>query len=134
MSRITALMICLALTGCVAAASGKPAVLGAEFTLAPGEFAPIEGSPLGVRFVSVTEDSRCPSDTTCVWAGEVKAQVEVREGSNQPKVVELGLGGETSVGDHRVTLVRVEPQPTSTARIAAQLYRATLKVDRARPR
>jgi hypothetical protein len=133
MGRIAALLTCLAVAGCVAAAAQMPAGMGAEFTLAPGESARIEAASLSVRFVAVTEDSRCPGDTTCIWAGEVRAQLEVREGSNEPRQVELKPGDETRAGSHRVILVRVEPQPTSKARIDAQQYRATLTVDRVSP-
>jgi hypothetical protein len=43
--------------------------------------------------------------------------------------MDLLESGSAATGAYRVTLVRVEPQPTSTARIAAQDYRATLKID-----
>ena len=131
MSRIAALLTCLALTGCVAAASPKPVAAGADFTLAAGESAPIEGSALRVRFVAVSEDSRCPSDTTCVWAGEVKVKLEILERSNPPREFELKAGESTDAAGLRLTLLRVEPQPLSTARIPAQAYRATLRADRA---
>ena len=37
-------------------------------------------------------------------------------------------GGSISVDKYQVTLVRVEPQPVSTAKIARAEYRATFKV------
>ena len=83
-----------------------------------------------VRFVAVTEDSRCPRDVTCIWAGEVKVQLEIQQASKAASQVELLEGGSTVAGEYRVTLVRVEPQPTSTAKIAPQDYRATLKIDK----
>jgi hypothetical protein len=43
---------------------------------------------------------------------------------------EILEGGSTLAGAYRVTLVRVDPQPLSTARIAPQDYRATLKIDK----
>ena len=84
-----------------------------------------------VRFVAVTEDSRCPRDATCIWAGEVKVQLEIQQSSQVASQVEILEGGSTVAGVYRVTLVRVEPQPVSTARIAPQDYRATLKIDKA---
>ena len=84
-----------------------------------------------MRFVAVTEDSRCPRDVTCVWAGQVKIQLEIHESSKAASMVEVLEGGSTDAGDYRVTLVGVEPQPLSTVKIAPQDYRATLKIDKA---
>ena len=130
MTRITALLTCLALTGCVAAASPKPVKLGASFTLAPGASVPLEDSPLRVRFVAVTEDSRCPSDTTCVWAGEVKVKLEILEASRLSRELELKSGESAEAAGFRITLLRVDPMPSSTAQMSAQGYRATLSADR----
>jgi hypothetical protein len=131
MSRIAALLTCLALTGCVAAAAPKPVGLGTDFTLAPGESAPIEGASLSVRFVAVTEDSRCPSDTTCVWAGEVEVKLEILERSKPARQLQLKSGETADLTGFRLTLLSVDPPPVSTARISAQAYRATLRAERA---
>ncbi len=82
-----------------------------------------------MQFIAVTEDSRCPRDVTCIWAGEVKVQLEIHESGKAASQIEILEGGSTVAGEYRVTLVRVEPQPMSTARIAPQDYRATLKID-----
>jgi hypothetical protein len=89
----------------------------------------VKAAKMEVRFVAVTEDSRCPRDVTCIWAGEVKVQLEILETAKAASQVEVLEGGSTVAGEYRVTLVRVEPQPMSTARIAPQDYRATLKMD-----
>jgi hypothetical protein len=126
--------MCLALAGCGASSSSQKTQAvdpGAEVSLAHGATASVTGTDLQVRFVAVTEDSRCPRDTTCVWAGEVKVQLEIAEGSQKSSQVELREGEHAAAGAYRVTLVRVEPQPVSTARIAPQDYRATLKLDKA---
>jgi hypothetical protein len=131
MTRVAAIQTCLALGGCAAAAAHKLRTLapGAPVTLAPGEAASVQGTSLSVRFLSVTEDSRCPRDTTCVWAGEVKVSLEIREASRQPWQVELREGGSSEAGQWRLTLVGVEPRPMSTVKIAAAEYRVTLEID-----
>ena len=129
MTQIAALLTCLALTGCAAAAAQTAVVMGASFTLAPGESAALEGATMGVRFVAITEDSRCPQDTTCVWAGEVKAAIEILQRATVAKQAELKPGESADAATYRVTLLRVEPQPSSTARISAEGYRATLRID-----
>lgn len=130
MTRLAACLFCLALAGCGAAPAGKSRAVdpGAEFTLAPGATASVKSAGFKVRFVAVSEDSRCPRDTTCVWAGEVKAQIDIVRISETLQV-EIAEGDSTIAGDYRVTLVRVEPVPVSAAKIAPQGYRATLRMD-----
>jgi hypothetical protein len=99
---------------------------GGEVTLAPGESVSEHDGELRVRFINVVEDSRCPVDTTCIWAGEVKALVEGNLKSAPP--TPLREGETMLVGKHKVTLVRVEPKPVSTAKIAREDYRVTLRV------
>ncbi|HEX9950379.1 MAG TPA: hypothetical protein VGB53_01305 [Rubricoccaceae bacterium] len=43
--------------------------------IALGETAQVGAVP--VRFVSVVEDSRCPPDVSCVWAGRARVQLVV---------------------------------------------------------
>jgi hypothetical protein len=131
MIRLATIVSCLVLTGCGAAPAREPQSvdLGAEFTLAPGAAVSVKSVSMKVTFVSVTEDSRCPRDVTCIWAGEVKVQLVI-DGPRSASQVEI-LEGDTAVSsEYRVTLVRVEPPPVSTARIAPRDYRATLRVDR----
>ena len=128
MTRLAAAFFCVALSGCSAAPSPdlqKAADLGANVTLAPGVSVSVKAAAMTVRFMAVTEDSRCPRDVTCVWAGQVKVQLVIND---VPE--EILEGGSTLAGAYRVTLVRVDPQPVSTARIAPQDYRATLKIDK----
>ncbi|HEV7610207.1 MAG TPA: hypothetical protein VGO61_22940 [Steroidobacteraceae bacterium] len=131
MTRLTAILMCLALAGCTIAVSETQVVNpGAEVTLAAGATASVKNTAMKVRFVAVTEDSRCPRDVTCIWAGEIKVlfAIGVAPAASQ---VEIREGGSTAAGGYRVTLVRVEPQRTSAAKIAPKDYRATLKVEKA---
>ena len=45
-----------------------------------------------VKFLKVMEDSRCPSDVTCIWEGQARVLVEVTETGKQPQQVELLYG------------------------------------------
>jgi hypothetical protein len=130
MSLRAALLMFVALAGCGAARTqeGTRVEPGAEITLAPGATASVAGAQMSVRFVAVTEDSRCPLDVTCVWAGEVKVQLAIRVSGTATQAT-VPEGDSTVAGEHRVTVLRVEPRPTSTARIAAGDYRATLQID-----
>lgn len=133
MTRVAAIFTCLALAGCSAAPSqGLQTVdLGAEVTLAPGATFAVKSAGLSVRFVAVIEDSRCPRDVTCIWAGQVKIQLEILQSSQPLSRVEVLAGSSVAAGEYAVTLVRVEPEPVTGARIATQDYRATLMIDKA---
>ncbi|HEY5809179.1 MAG TPA: hypothetical protein VIT67_14495 [Povalibacter sp.] len=129
-TRLTAVFALFALVSCGAASPRElQAELGTGVTVAPGEVVKI--SELKVRFIAVTEDSRCPRDTTCFWAGEVKVQIAIEQPSQPLQQAEVEEGGNTVVGDYRVTVLRVQPERTSETKIPPQDYRATLKVDKA---
>lgn len=83
MRRLAMAMLAM-LAGCVApaAAPGAPADEAGAGAGAPGvvtvrlgETARLGG--LSVRPVAVVEDSRCPSDVQCVWAGRLRLRAAV---------------------------------------------------------
>jgi hypothetical protein len=127
---LTALVFAAGLVACGASSPTKADdfALATEFTLAPGQTAKARGADLEVGFVEVTEDSRCPRDVTCVWAGEVKIRVSVRSGSAEATRHEVLESESVVAGGYRVAVVRVEPARVSTRPIAAGDYRATLRV------
>ena len=130
MTRIAAMLACLVLMACgTATPQAAPAVAaGSQVTLGVGEAVSLEGTSVSLRFLGVVEDSRCPIDTTCVWAGEVKVKLEILESSKAARQVELKIGESADAGGRSITLEQGEPQPRSNVRIAANGYRATLKI------
>src|SRR5690349_16705472 len=119
-------LACLALTACAWAPPPDAKKLDAngEVTLAPGERVFIKKVQVSIH--SVDQYSRCPQDTTCIWAGQVTILIDGVKGHMRP--TDLREGVTMSVDEYKVTLVRVEPQPVSTAKIARENYRATLRV------
>lgn len=115
--------------GVVRSQAARTARPGDEIALAPGERVQVSGERLEVEFVGVTEDSRCPVDTTCVWAGEVKVQLALRSGDDEAR---LGvIAGQAAVHDAwRVSVLSVQPARTSSAAIPPADYRALLKIER----
>lgn len=74
----------------------------------------------------VLEDSRCPMEARCVWAGRVRLEVRIELGSGTT-VRELATDRPLAVADGQLELLGVMP-PTSTQRpIAPQDYRFALK-------
>ena len=62
--------------------------------------------------LKVLEDSRCPMEARCVWAGQVRLQVRVTLGAGSA-LHELTLGKPEPVADGQLTLQGVMP-PRST--------------------
>ena len=109
--------------------------LGREFNLKVGERVTIKGTKLRIRFVAVENDSRCPSDVTCVWAGNAAVRLELGSGRSS-KMVTLNTSnspsfvGEIEYQGYKVKLVGVSPYPRSDKKIAKRDYRATLLVSK----
>jgi hypothetical protein len=129
LNRVVAILTCIGLAACSTARPEQPRSVdpGSTVALAVGETAVVRNADVKIRFAGVTEDSRCPRDVECVWAGQVKIQLEIRVRTLTR--VEVSEGDSTPAGPYRVTLVRLEPQPLSNVRIAMPDYRATLKLD-----
>ena len=88
---------------------------------------------LRIRFVEMVEDSRCPVDTNCVWAGNAKVKIEVRGGRNGRQSFELNSNLAPAVvkyGGYEIKLVDLTPHPSSNIRINPSGYVARFEVKR----
>ncbi|HWK52531.1 MAG TPA: hypothetical protein VNR40_21700 [Steroidobacter sp.] len=126
------LLLAVALVGCRSTGDPAPrqAELDQEVLLAPGERVVFGPQQLDVEFVRVSEDSRCPSDLLCVWAGEAKVQVSTRSGAAEAVSHEITACQSAAIGELRLTIVQVQPEPISDRAISPEDYRVTLKVER----
>jgi len=78
--------------------------------------------------MQVVSDSRCPSDVTCIWAGEILVKIKLEKGS-ETSIVELKEGENASIGGSTVTFVSVLPEKISTQQTQASDYEFTFKVE-----
>lgn len=122
----------LASCGC-SQADGSPQVVrpGAEFTLAPGEAAKLPGDSLQVTFEKVKDDSRCPVDAQCVWAGDAVAVISTGQDSYELHVNPQSAQSAIVGGGHVVRLTGLQPSRHSNSQIDPGAYRATLRIDTA---
>src|SRR6185503_16034330 len=60
----------------------KSIAMNYPFKLAVNQMAYNEKEDIKVRFVNVTEDSRCPTDVQCIWAGQVSIMIEIARASD----------------------------------------------------
>ncbi|HEY0939746.1 MAG TPA: hypothetical protein VGE08_06590 [Steroidobacter sp.] len=120
------------LTSCGTAVSqaAQPVDLGAEVMLAPGESASFRSAGIVVQFLGVTKDSRCPRDTTCMWAGDAAVLLSIRNPRQAPIRHEVLEGEHVIAGDYLITVVRVQPEPVAPAKIPQESYRATLQLQK----
>ena len=89
-----------------------------------------------IRFTQVIEDSRCPIDVECVWAGRAVVGFEFSAGSETTFPITLALGpdnpeaADTTVLDkYRLELLRVLPAPLSTADPLPEEYQVRILVE-----
>ena len=115
--KAAAALIAVSLAGC---ATTPPANAGP--TAAIGQTAYTNG--LRVRPLQVVEDSRCPINAICVWAGRVVVRTEVIGGSwRQTRDLELGKGQQ--VADGTLTLVSAQPSKRADVPVDPSAYRFT---------
>lgn len=97
-----------------------------------GQTRTADGGKVKIKFVSVAEDSRCPVNARCIWAGNAKIKVAVSTGKLAPKVLELESRPDSQPGvvyGYKFQLVDLTPRPGETN---ASPKTATVSVTRSR--
>jgi hypothetical protein len=130
---VTAIVL-IFISACTGQTGVLKASLGEEFTLTEGQTTAIQGASLKLKFLEVAADSRCPTGVTCIWAGEVKCNVEItsEEGVEEKALVQSGgTSGFASIKykEYRIDF-DVQPYPTAGKEISKGEYRLILKVTR----
>ena len=88
---------------------------------------------VSVRFISVVEDSRCPMNARCVWAGNAKIKVAVSVGRRRAEIVELNsnLKPQTvMVRGYRIALQDLNPQKGQPADWPKRPVKAIVSVEK----
>jgi hypothetical protein len=112
----------------------KTVDLGQEFSLHIGESASIRGEELQVKFLEITEDSRCPTGVVCVWEGRVSGRVEITYGKSIHSVFLTEPGStswpsEITFEEYKITY-HVEPYPQAGTEIAKEEYLLELTISK----
>lgn len=116
----------LVVNGDVSQVGGVPST-GLEkettFTLNIGEEKTVKN---GVFKLESVDDSRCPQDVQCIWAGTVKADLTfVSGGSKQGVTVEVGKNA-VRLSEYNVSLLSVSPTKDSSVKTG---YRFTFHIE-----
>ena len=107
--------------------------LAQPFELKIGEQVAIAGEGLDIGFAEILNDSRCPRDVQCVWAGSatVSVWVEKKPGARKTLTLRVPNADEPATyGRYSVSLKDVKPYPESNRRPQRDDYVATLVVTR----
>ena len=104
---------------------------GREFDLGVGQEVQVQGSSVSVRFIGVSEDSRCAVDVQCVWAGNAIVRLGLSAtgtaGTEAALNTTLDPKSVTFAG-YSVRLAGLKPLPRSGTAMPVSSYVATLEV------
>ncbi|MEO9277110.1 MAG: hypothetical protein ABI340_04945 [Nitrososphaera sp.] len=104
--------------------------LGTNFEISTNRTISIQPQGLMIQLVNVT-DSRCPSDVTCVWAGQASIDLALQMNGKNNLLTLVSSAGNSStkaVGIYIIHLVKVDPYPTSKKHLQLSDYIISLKV------
>ena len=111
------LILSAALAGC---ATVPPAETGPTASI--NQLANSNG--LRVRPIALVEDSRCPINAVCVWAGRLVVRAEV-SGGNWRQTRDFELRKPQPIADGQLTLVEAAPGKMAGEATKANAYRFT---------
>jgi hypothetical protein len=92
---------------------------------------------LFITMLRVENDSRCPSDVTCIWAGNADVIFLFRNGDGEEEI-SLNINGAKPSGEREkvvlgylIKLNGLNPYPVSTSTIKQKDYRAEITITKA---
>ena len=82
----TLVLTIIAILGVTAVAS---AAKNETVSLYMGQQKSVDGGQITISFLSVVDDSRCPVNVQCVWAGNAKIKIAIAQRRSRPQTFEL---------------------------------------------
>lgn len=129
MKRAFPLVTALALGACATTPPAPPPPPPPGPTAALGQVAEVGG--LRLRPTELVEDSRCPAQVQCVWAGRVRIITAIERPSGGETVnAGLTLGEPVAIDGGQLTLVAVQPDKGFPGSIEMARYRFTFAFQR----
>lgn len=103
-------------------------------TIPPADAGPTAGlnqvasvNDLRIRPIEVIEDSRCPSNVQCVWAGRLSVRARMN-GPGWTQIRDFQMGVPQAVDQYLVTLINADPPKAAPTAIDPRSYRFTFAV------
>ncbi|MEH1813864.1 MAG: hypothetical protein V7K26_21145 [Nostoc sp.] len=110
--------------------------LNTPFYLRYGRTAYLPTENIEIKFSKVIQDSRCPTDVTCIWQGQVIIGLDIIKNGQQVSTLTLTLvPGRDALpiqflDKYSVKLTQVSPYPNSKKVIALKDYIAKIVVSK----
>jgi len=129
--RAGTLALLLLASACSHAPTTPSAPIGTPFRIGVGQTVRLQSAGVELGFDEVLEDSRCPADVVCVWAGtaKLKAWLSVN-GARRDIELKTFPRQPLAIDDFTIDVQALEPFPYSNVRIDKRGYVATLVVTR----
>jgi hypothetical protein len=123
---LLALAAILPLSACAVVPNAGPIVdspheIAQQGTLVP-LLQPVQVGSVVATPMRVTEDSRCPMNARCVWAGRTVVETRI-DGPGWRQTQPLTLGEPHTVRGVTITLVSVQPEKQTDKQITSAEYR-----------
>lgn len=122
---LDAFLLAAAFTLSACATTREQAPIPDASNVALGERAYADG-PI-IEPVAVLEDSRCPMNARCAWAGRVRVQMVWWRGNGQKQPFEVTLGEATPLADGSITLESVRPDRMTNVELKPAGYRFSFR-------
>lgn len=109
--------------------------LDEPFTLKIDQRGALLADGLTIEFSAVLEDSRCPRQVDCVWAGQARLVIDVWLTGVEPTTFELNTNPASnqaviSYDEYQIQLQSLDPYPETVEKIRLEEYRATFEVSK----
>lgn len=130
---VAAAWMLFSVPGCAPVETAIIAEPGTSFTLPVGKTATVKGTDTRLTFREVREDSRCPTDVTCVWAGDAKILVVISRngGADETRIMSITPpNNETRVDNLRIRFVGLAPVPRQADANIPRSYVGQFVVDK----
>ena len=95
---------------------------------------------MNVTFKKMIEDSRCPKEVQCIWAGNATAEIELMGIYTRPSIINLSTTNDVKKGwstmhefnGYSISLIEVSPETTSAKGFKSLQgnYRIALKLEK----
>jgi hypothetical protein len=106
-------------------------VLESSFEVKKGEIYRDANSRIFIHLDSVVNDSRCPKDAICVWAGNAEVRFVFSVNIDTVNFVlntHPSFRSDSLIHGYRIKLITLEPYPESVGGIKQDNYKAELKI------
>jgi len=90
-----------------------------------GESARISGTSSRVLLRAVSDDSRCPADVQCVWAGSARILLTILTEGSPDSAISINTGMEprtAAISGYQLRVAGVSPEPRAGISIPANSY------------